>query len=207
MDFRFKHPFTCLVAGPTKAGKTTFVKSLIKHRNECISENISKIWWCYGEYQDSYDALKGDVFFIKGFPDMNLIRETCPEPQLLILDDLMQEMQNDSSLVELFTRGCHHLNVSIIHIVQNVFFKGLRTSRVNAQYIVLMKNPSDKLQCQTLARQLFPTNVKYFLDSYADATADAFSYLLLDLTQTTADRFRLRADIFAKYPTIYVPKV
>jgi septin family protein len=117
MDLRFAHPFTCLVAGPTKAGKTTFVKNLIKNRSNLISEPLSKIWWCYGEYQESYEELKNDVLFIKGFPDMSVLREHSPLPQLLILDDLMQELQNDSHLTELFTRGCHHLNISVIHIV------------------------------------------------------------------------------------------
>jgi hypothetical protein len=70
-----------------------------------------------------------------------------------------------------------------------------------------MKNPSDKLQAQNLARQLFPTNVKYFLDSYSDACKRPFSYLLIDLTQTTMDKLRLRADIFSTFPTIYTPKI
>uniref|UniRef100_A0A915I7I7 Uncharacterized protein n=1 Tax=Romanomermis culicivorax TaxID=13658 RepID=A0A915I7I7_ROMCU len=37
MDFHFKHPFTCLVTGHTKAGKTTFVKDLIKNVDDMTS--------------------------------------------------------------------------------------------------------------------------------------------------------------------------
>ena len=38
------HPFTCLVVGPTKAGKTTFVKNLIECREHMIDESIQQIW-------------------------------------------------------------------------------------------------------------------------------------------------------------------
>lgn len=207
MEIRLKHPFTCLVAGPTKAGKTTFVTQLIQHRNTMITVPPEKIWWCYSEYQPAYDKLKNDVTFVKGLVDISLIRELSPTPQLLILDDLMTELTNDTNLVELFTRGCHHMQVSVIHIVQNIFYKGLRTSRINTDYIILMKNPADKLQVQTLAKQLYPNNGRYFSEAYKDATQLPYSYLLVDLTQTSPDEIRLRGSIFSSQPIIYTPKV
>ena len=115
----------------------------------------------------------------------------------------MHEANNDI----LFTRGCHHWNISVINIVQNIFYKGLRTSRINAEYLVLMKNPSDRLQVQTLARQLFPHNSKYLLEAYNDATEKPFSYLLIDLTQATPEKFRIRANIFSPRPVVYTQKL
>jgi len=96
---------------------------------------------------------------------------------------MMTELKGDENLTKLFTRGFHHWNVSVIHIVQNIFFEGLRTSRINAQYVVLFKNPSDQLQSHTLGRQLFPSQYKYFLEAYADATSEPHGYLVIDLTQ------------------------
>jgi hypothetical protein len=203
----FQHPFTYIIGGPTKAGKTCFVKKLIQNRDTLLNPTPTKIWWCFTEEQPGYDDLKDCVTFCKGTPDINLIRQYEPKPQLLILDDLMQELENDSLLVQLFTRGCHHWNVSVIHIVQNIFFKGLRTSRINAQYLTLFKNPSDQLQVRTLGRQLFPSHYKYFLEAYADATSVPHGYLLIDLTQYTDDNLRLRTDIFNKQVTVYRPKV
>jgi hypothetical protein len=205
MDLRFKLPFTCIVSGPTKAGKTTFVKTLIRNKHVLMVPEPTTVWWFYAEGQASYDDLKNDVIFIKGLPSMSLLEERFPEPQLVILDDLMMEMKTD--LIKLFTKGCHHLNVSVIHIVQNLFFKGLRTSRVNSEYLILLKNPSDKLQVCTLAHQLYPQNSKYFMEAYNDATKTAFSYLLIDLTQSTPDKFRLRTNIFSKTPTVYTERL
>jgi hypothetical protein len=201
-----EHPFTCMVAGPTKAGKTMFVKRLIENSN-IIKPKLAKIWWFYAEDQPIYKELKNKVTFVQGMPDFKKIKAFSPAPQLLILDDLMQEMKGSAQIIQLFTRGCHHWGISIIHIIQNIFFDGLRTSRINTDYLVLFKNPADQLQSQILARHLFPTNQKYFLEAYSDATKAAHGYLFIDLTQNTGDEYRLKTDIFASHPTFYIPKV
>lgn len=201
---QFFHPFTCIVAGPTKAGKTTFVRQLIEDAKKFIIPAPRIVWWFYSEEQNFQNELS-NVIFVKGLPDLTQIREKSSEPQLVIIDDLMIEANNN--VVSLFTRGCHHWNLSVVHIVQNIFYKGLRTSRINAEYLVLMKNPSDRLQIQILARQLYPQNSKFFLEAYNDATAKPFSYLLVDLTQCTPDFLRLRSDIFSRKPTVYTEKL
>lgn len=118
---------------------------------------------------------------------------------------MMQELKDDPNLLVLTTRGCHHNNNSAIHIVQNLFF-GNRTSRINSKYIVLLKNPPDKLQINTLAKQVFPNNIKYFYESYEDATKNPHGYLLLDLSQQTPDNLRLRTNIFPDETTVvYTP--
>ena len=43
------------------------------------------------------------------------------EPVLLIIDDLMQE--TNESVVNLFTKGSHHRNVSVMYLAQNLFPK------------------------------------------------------------------------------------
>ena len=39
-----EHPFTCLVAGPSKAGKTMFVKKLIESKNYMIKQELYKFF-------------------------------------------------------------------------------------------------------------------------------------------------------------------
>ena len=203
MDFH--HPCNILVAGPTNAGKTELVKRIIKHASLMFIPPPVEIWWCYGVWQPSYHSMMDEVKFLEGIPPK--LREDTSKPLLLVLDDLMQDVK-EKNLSKLFTRETHHGNISCIHIVQNIFYQGMRTSRVNAQYIFLLKNPSDKLQVGNLGRQLFPKKSAYFLEAFEDACAKPFGYLTIDLSQETPENFRLRTKIFpGENHIVYVPKV
>lgn len=204
-----KHPFTAIVAGPTKAGKTVWVKNLILHKDSMIFPPPQQIYYCYTEWQPLYqELLNYGVKMVEGLPDIAQIKTETSEPKFLILDDLMQEMKSDKKLVQLFTRGSHHWNISVLHIVQNLFFDGLRTSRVNTQYLVLMKNPSDQLQASNLAKQLFPGNTKYFMEAYKDACSESFGYLFVDLSQDTPEQLRLQTNVFpGQVMAVYLPKM
>ena len=203
-----KQPFTALVAGPTKAGKTVWVKNLITNSNCMINPPPEQIFYSYSEWQPMYQELVTyGVNMVEGLPDMASLKLNPACPKLLVLDDLMQEMKSDKKLAQLFTKGSHHWNLSVVHIVQNIFFEGLRTSRVNAQYLILMKNPSDQLQATTLAKQLFPGKIQYFLEAYKDACSEPHGYLFVDLCQDTPEAFRLQTCIFPdQLHVVYVPK-
>jgi hypothetical protein len=206
-----KHPFTAIVAGPTKAGKTVWVQKLVQNIENMVSPTPQQVYWCYSEWQPIYSDLEASspvVHFMQGVPDLQELKNSPEKTKLVILDDFMQEMKGDKRLVQLFTKGSHHWNVSIVHIVQNLFFEGLRTSRVNAQYLILMKNPSDKLQAATLAKQLYPGKTAYFMEAYADACKDSYGYLFVDLCQETPENMRLRSKVFpGELQIAYLPKL
>jgi len=210
MDLSFKHPFNCIVSAPTKSGKTELVKKIVVNARHIIEPTPELIIWSHTEWQTTYSDLLNKlpaIKFIEGLPNFHDLKNNKSTPKLLILDDMMQEMKNDSRLNELFTRGSHHWNLSIIHILQNLFFDGIRTSRINAQYLILMKNPSDRLQIKNLGRQLFPGS-RHFEESFDDATSKPYGYLLIDLTQTTPDNMRIRSNIFPENNgmVVYSPK-
>ena len=48
--FVFKHEFTMVVAGPSRSGKTEFVKQLVQYKDEVISPPPQKVVWCYREW-------------------------------------------------------------------------------------------------------------------------------------------------------------
>jgi hypothetical protein len=81
---------------------------------------------------------------------------------LIVLDDLMAQSSEDKRIADLFTKGSHHRNLSIIYIVQNKFHQGkeMRNISLNAHYIVLFKSPRDKQQIYMLARQINPGRVQ-----------------------------------------------
>lgn len=191
---KWKHPFTCIIAGPTGCGKTYFVRDLLKYKREMFSIIPDKIVWFYGIHQPLYEEIP-DVTFVEGPPSN--YQEYLGSNTLFIIDDLMSECGGDKRLTHLFTRGSHHLNLSVIFITQNFFHKGkeMREITLNAHYLLLCKNRRDMSQVTHLGKQLFPRNLKFFQEVYEDATKKPFSYLFIDLRSETPEELRLRTEI------------
>ena len=205
----FVSSFSMIVCGPSKAGKSVFVKKFVKHCVALMEVPPLEIMWCYSEMQPGYNELMTvpNLQLVEGIPDLDALKADKDRPKLIIFDDLMTAFEKNPSLVTLFVKGCHHWNLSCIHIVQNLYFQGLRTARINTNYIVLFKSPSDKLQINCLGRQLYPGKSKFFMEAYDSATAKAYTYLLLDLTQTCPEEIRLRTNIFpGEMTVVFVPK-
>lgn len=196
LDVRFQHPFTCLVNGPTKSGKTNLVGRLVVNSKNLIHPPPKRIVWCYNDWQPAYDALAPYCHFNKGLPRSDFIENSSNTPTLLILDDLMQESAKDSNITDLYVRGCHHRNFSVIQMLQNLFFNKNRTQRINCHYLVMMKSPGDKLYVRSLGNQIYPNNPKFLIDCYNDACKENFGYLLLDLSPCCDEKIRLRSKIF-----------
>ena len=185
------HPSTCLISGPTGSGKTYFVKKLIDY--EMFDPMPPTIVYCYGSYQLLFQSMR-NVQFEDGLPpSIGSLRNA-----LVIIDDLMCELANNSQLSRLFTKGSHHRNLSVIFITQNLFHQGkeMRNIHLNSHYMVLFKNPRDKSQIMHLAKQMYPGKSKSFQQAFLDATLPEFGYLFIDLRPETNDVCRLRTHIF-----------
>ena len=193
MDPTWKHPFTCVVAGPTGCGKTTFVLDLVERAVEMISPAPSKIIWIYDDYQEVFDRLSDRVSFTR---DLEIL-DSLPKdvPHLVVIDDQMNE-DGGARILSLFTKGSHHRNLSVIYIVQNLFDKAKhhRTISLNTHYLVVFKNPRDSSQIEHLARQVFPTQSRLVLKAFQDATSRPFGYMLFDFCQETPDILRMRTN-------------
>jgi hypothetical protein len=155
------------------------------------------------------EDIKSDtrVKFVHGIPSLEQFNDG--QHRLLIIDD--QASDCGEEVVALFTRLSHHYLISVILLTQNIFLStpGFRTMSLNAHYIVLFKAPRSMDQIACLARQICPSNSKFFQEAYADSCAEPHSYFLLDLTQQCPDNLRFRSNIFpndSKCTTIYVPQ-
>lgn len=173
-----------------------------------VDTPIHEIIYCAPEasYPDLSEC-RTPVRYLDCLPPVALFEDK--KPRLVIIDDMMRE--SDESVVDLFTKHSHHLSVSAIFICQNIFYKGKgqRDISLNSHYIVAYKNPRDRIQFTTLARQICPQNAAYMKEIFEDATAESYGYLVMDLTQTTPDHLRYRTKIFPEDDpsnVIYVPK-
>ena len=102
MDARWKHPFTCIVAGQTGCGKITFVTCMLRHAAAIIDPPPESVTWCYGEWQEAYATMYlVDVRFDEGLPSTNMV-DTATR-NLTIIEDLMAE--TEGRVTTLFTKN------------------------------------------------------------------------------------------------------
>ena len=91
------------------------------------------------------------------------------------ITDLFEKAAKHSDVVE-FCQYSHHLNYIVFYITQNVFANGqyFRIISLNTEYFLLFKQNRDQSQMLALAKQAFPGQVSYFMDSYKKGHAKSF---------------------------------
>lgn len=183
-----------LLAGPTESGKSTFVKALLKYKDDMFETPPKRVYWFFGQHTDDLLELPPDYVINEGIPE-NM--QNIEPYSLVVLDDLMEEAKRNVSLTALFTRTVHHKHLFVINITQNFYQQSseARTRRLNAQYVVLFKNPADSTQVNTLSRQMFPGDRQFLSTVYNDVTRRPYGYLFIDLKQETPDAMRIRTNI------------
>ena len=184
-----------------------WIAQLLQLSNTMINPAPTRILYFYKRWQPLYDDIMKHVphiEFTQGIP-YNIKEDSyfdTKSPTLLILDDQMRDRAKSSDICELFTEGSHHRNLSVICLMQNLFYQGKESSTMslNTQYLVLFKSPRDKQQISILARQMYPNRSHYFIEQYEKATQRPHGYLFVDLKQTTSEEDRLKSDIFHNVP-------
>ena len=194
----FRHPFTCCIAGPTGCGKTKFLHDVLMYKDDLISQTPDIIIYCYKEWQPIYDQFKSvnkNIIFIEGLININDYDKEANK--IIIFDDLMKECLESIHVMNIFTVGSHHYNSSVFFLTQNIYSKGKfsRDISLNTHYLILFKNPRDKLQISFLARQMYPGKSKFLIEAYDDSTEKPYGYLFIDMRQETLTKNRIQTDI------------
>ena len=198
----FIHPFTCIIAGPSGSGKTKLLFKILQKANDIISLSPQRIIYCYSIKQKIFDKYP-NIEFKEGCLDIDDVDENINN--LIIFDDLMEEVNNDKSIQNLFTKGSHHKNISVFLITQNLFAKGkfTRTINLNSHYTIIFDNPRDRSQIGHIAKQMYPNNSKFLVESYLDAIKIPHGYLFIDNKQGTPEEIRVQTKITSPIRTVY----
>ena len=199
-DTTLIHPARMIVFGPSGSGKSTFVEKILTYMKEMFGFKFDTITYVSGRSFPKINSIHGiPIKKLCEFTENHIKKINSNKRNLIIFDDSMNDVANNPLMSELFTNMSHHLNISVILILQNLFPKGrfMKDMSVNATYLVLANNPRDKLQVKTLSYQIDGDSGNFYFNCYKDATNNkAFSYLLIDFNQTTPEEIRVRTNIF-----------
>lgn len=215
---QFKHPSNVMIVGMTGSGKTQLMFRILKnyqklfHKLDKLKINIL---WCYGQWNNFIGLKINDnisIEYFEGIPKNEKIDKAPPD--LIIIDDLLNETAKFKEFENIFIKKSHHLNISVFFLVQNLFYnsKSMRTISLNCHYIILLKNPRDKTQVMSLSRQIYPNNSKFLIEAYNNATEFAYGYIKIDLSPDTPEELRIQSRITPEEnnnffsPIVYIPK-
>ena len=183
-----------LISGPTSCGKTYFVSKFIKNLNYLMAPPLERIVWCCSIQKKAYEQI--EVNFIQGIPDFDYFdgRKT-----LIVIDDLM-DWKNDT-VTKFFTRRSHHLNLTILYLVQNLFLKSNKTIFLNSQILILFKNARDSGQISFFAGQCYPKHTKEAEKAFIDATSQPYRDSIFFSISTLKPRINF------KYALVYSQRI
>ena len=187
-----------MVSGPTKSEKTYWTHKLLI--NNMFTQPVKSVLYCYGVYQEYYDPMKiPNLEFHEGLPTLEKVKSLHDGMfHVIVLDDLMEYIVKSIETQNLFTKYCHHYNITAIFLTQNVFAQGpcSRTININTHILVLFANKRDESQALNLAKQLYPCETKFFMEIYKDTTTIPHGYLVIDCDPKSPRDLKLRTNIF-----------
>ena len=135
-----------MIAGPTASGKTYWTHTLLT--NDMFTEHVASILYCFGVYQSYYDEMKiQNLEFHEGLPSLEKVQSLNDgQFHVIVLDDLMEYIVKSVETQNLFTKYCHHYNITAIFLTQNVFAQGpcSRSISINTHILVIFANKRDE---------------------------------------------------------------
>ena len=205
MDIRFTHGSCHLLSGASGSGKTYRVANYLRLKNELFTggKDIKNIVYCYSTWQPIYDELTREKVvtrWINACPSneefIELVRDFKQEGgSIVIIDDFMGDISKE--LLEIVTVSSRHNNTTTFILFQCLFppIRYARQISLNVKYFHLLKNPRENSQISIIARQIYPENWRWIVDSYQEATREPYSCFIIDVTQDIPEKLRFRSCI------------
>ena len=186
-------------SGPSRCGKTFFVSDLIENIKLISKNPPEKILYIFKKYQEKYDEMNVD-YFIEDSPGSDIEESISKYAQgqstLVIFDDLISSTSLPK-ISDMFTVSGRHSSLSLVFLSQRMFVNNdhIRTISTNSDYIVIFKNPQNRMEINNLSRRITPENGA-LVPIYDYATKDPFSYLMINLTQECNENVKFLSHLF-----------
>ena len=198
-DIRLQQNFKLFLSGPSGSGKTSLICSILANLGSFTSSPPSKVIYLYKRWQPKFDELQQLGLVHEFSRDLvNLgsrVRAQAKYESLFVIFDDLLNSDCLEDVAGLFTVDSRHLGISCAFLTQRLFVNNefFRQISQNSDYFCLFRNPRNSSEIRTLASQV---GDKRLVTIYNLATADAFGYLFINLTQSCDLRVRYMCNIF-----------
>ena len=204
-DIRWKHPSTIMIGGPSGSGKTQLTNSILTHKNNLFNPIPKKTILFFREWQNVYSEWKSMGYvdeFYDTFPDEEEFRDRLDfvgTGTLVIFDDMFLYVEKNKTFFDnLFCINSHHLKVTVVLVVHNLFTKSLRTLSLNCHRFFLTQSLRDKGQLQALARQAYPGKSEFVIQAFDDSMKARYGHICLDFSPDCNAVTRVTSNWFAR---------
>lgn len=204
-DLRLKLPFTLIISGSSRCGKTELVKRLLLQDN-CFDESVTEIVWVHAhnalDNKLVQDLSHLPIAFVENYPEEALRNKELfknETKKLLILDDIYIQPNTNQSLFELFNIVSNHQSISVVLTVQNLLAstpaqRGCLGSLLRScGYIVLFVNRRMLPVIKSIASTYFPDRKHCVLEPFNQLmkTGSQHSYIVIDFC-TSVEELQIR---------------
>ena len=228
LDSRFRHPFTCMVSGPSGSGKSMFVRNLLLNQDRFVNKKFDYVYMFLGTDAKENKTLSSlgaslkqrvKVFEMKReYPSRELMKEKFgfdldvmlkrksddQQRGCIVFDDLMEELSLCGVLTKLFTKYSTHYDISVINITQNLFHQTAGKSEHttvyrNTRIMVIFNNPMDNSVLTTVAKRLRPTGSSPLI-TMLNHIVKTYRYVVINAEIDRPSQLQFSTDIFATDP-------
>ena len=181
-DLRLKVPFSCLIVGKSKSGKTTLLLDMLSQWRSYTTDETGqyekRIFWIYGtengtDFSKLNEIVKENfkrygeenampkIEYFKGeLKNPRVIERirNIPEKSIVILDDLMTEMVKSEEISNVLTRESHHKKWNVFLLWQDMYPQQqfAKTISLQIDYKYIFRDPPRQDRLRTLCLQMHP---------------------------------------------------
>lgn len=200
VDLRLAFPCTIQVSGYSQAGKSYLAAKIVKHRKRLFKKKVDKVIWLYSEMQPLYETLQqeeSEITFTKDNQDV-LDELESGEPVIVVLDDqTIQTLANNSSLLTFFVQSSHHKQAVFIWLTHAIFLPKCRLIQINSTYLVVFRMLRDSSSIYRLGYQLMPSSPKTIYEAYRySVNKNSYSYIFFLFHPSDVAGTRIRTSLF-----------
>ena len=207
--------FTMIVNGPSKAGKTFFVATLLHNLKSFCEKPPSVVVWVYANAKNIHDSLKKklvtQLIDVSDIIDnsqadiqkllINSIKQKSTKADthsLLIFDDCQLKPTIVKTIASLFNGAGRHNNISLIYICQQLYDKeDQKRISSSANYLTIFPNPRYTNEAVPLNTQLFGKGNSGIISAMLDVLVEC-EYLFINLTNHHSRKRLVLCDIFSR---------